>query len=184
MKKKIVSLAAIVIVVTGLVACKGKKKEADTTAGTEQTAGSDTKPAATTPATAASSAKTYQMSFSPDTLYLGKEKEAFVKLLGGEAIELQDAEGKITGMNIKFNLRVTNKSTLDDKKFFNISYNDARLELDNGTNTTTSTGGALNPVAESSMDAVWEFEIPAGTKPTKLNLFYDGTRVPVTITLK
>lgn len=183
MKQTFLCLTAFVILVTGLVACKEKKKEAETT--TEQAAPADTKPAeATAPATPANSAKTYQFSFAPDTLYLGKEKEAFVKLLSGEATELQDAEGKSTGMGIKFNLRVTNKSTLDDKKFFNISYSDARLELDNGVNTTATTGGSLNPAAEASLDATWEFEIPAGTKPVKLNLFYDGTRVPVVLTLK
>ena len=184
MKKTLLSLAAFVIIVIGMVACKGKQKDGETTAS-EQTAPADSKPAEVTPPSGpANAAKTYQFSFAPDTLYLGKEKEAFVKLLSGEATELQDAEGKATGMGIKFNLRVTNKSTLDDKKFFNISYSDARLELDNGTNTTATTGGSLNPAAEASLDATWEFEIPAGTKPVKLNLFYDGTRVPVVLTMK
>ena len=84
---------------------------------------------------------------------------------------MQDREGKSTGMNIKFNLRVTNKSTLDHKKFFNINSGDARMELDNGTNVTAKNGDSLNPEAEASLDGKWEFEIPAGTKPTKLNLF-------------
>ena len=183
--KKTLSLTAIVILVTGMIACKGKKKDADVSTTTPQTVSTDTKPAETTPPSGpANSPKTYQLGFAPDSLFLGKEKEAFVKLLSGEAMELQDANGKSTGTNIKFKLRVTNKSTLDDKKFFNINYSDARLELDNGTNTTAANGDALNPVAESSKDGTWEFEIPAGTKPTKLNLFYDGTRVAVGISLK
>ena len=119
----------------------------------------------------------------PDSLILGKDKEAFVKYLGGEAIEMQDPDGKSKGMNVKLKLRVTNKSTLDAKKFFNISYSDARLELDNGTSTTAKNGDSLNPDPESAKDGEWEFEIPAGTKPTKLNLFYDGTRVGVVLSL-
>jgi hypothetical protein len=30
----------------------------------------------------------------------------------------------------------------------------------------------------------WEFQVSAGCKPTKLNLFYDGTRVAVALGLK
>ena len=119
----------------------------------------------------------------PDSLILGKDKEAFVKYLGGEAIEMQDPDGKSKGMNVKLKLRVTNKSTLDDKKFFNIFQSDVRLELDNGTSTTAKNGDSLNPDPESAKDGEWEFEIPAGTKPTKLNLFYDGTRVGVVLSL-
>jgi hypothetical protein len=175
------TLAIIALTVTGMTACKGKKKDADTATATEQTT-----PANETakPAGPASEPKSYKITGTPDSVLLGKEKEAFVKILGGDAVEMQDPEGKSTGMNIKFNLRVTNKSTLDHKKFFNISYNDARLELDNGTNATVKNGESLNPEAEASMDGKWEFEIPAGTKPTKLNLFYDGTRVGVAISLQ
>ena len=181
MNKKILSLTAIIFLVTGMIACKGKKKETETPPSTEQTSPvtEEAKPSGP-----ASEPKTYQLSGTPDSVVLGKDKEAFVKILGGEAIEMQDPEGKSTGMNIKFKLRVTNKSTLDNKKFFNINSRDARLELDNGTNTTAQNGDSLNPEAESSLDGTWEFEIPAGTKPTKLNLFYDGTRVSVAISLK
>jgi hypothetical protein len=181
MKKKILSLAAITMLLTGLISCNGKKKDAETSTSTESTA-----PAAedSKTSTGVSEPKTYQLSATPDSVLLGKDKEAFVTILGGEAIEMQDNEGKSTGMNIKFKLRVTNKSTLDDKKFFNINSRDARLELDNGTNTTATNGDSLNPEAESTLDGKWEFDIPAGTKPTKLNLFYDGTRVSVAISMK
>lgn len=184
MKKTVLSFVSFVMLSAGIVACKGKTKEAEQASSGQTTATAAAPAPATVPAPAANTAKTYQFSFAPDTLYLGKEKEAFVKLLGGEAVDLQDTEGKQTGMAIKFNLRVTNKSTLDDKAFFNISHRDARLELDNGTNITATTGGSLNPEAEASLEAAWEFEIPAGTKPVKLHLFYDGTRVPVVITIK
>ncbi len=183
MNKTIVSFTAVVFLVTSIVACKGKRKEGEsTTTTTEQTA-ADTKPAEEKSSTA-NSAKTYKVSFAPDSVILGKEKEAFVKLLSGEAIELQDADGKSTGMNVKFVLRATNRSTLDNKKFFNVSDGDARLELDNGTNITIKHGASLNPDPEASLEGTWEFEIPAGTKPAKLNLFYDGTRVGVALGLK
>jgi hypothetical protein len=188
MNKKILSFAVAAFLTIGMIACKGKKKEADANTATEQTPTSganDVKPAEEIkPSGPANAPKTYQLSLMPDSVILGKEKEAFIKLMGGEAIELQDADGKSTGMNIKFKLRVTNKSTLENKKFFSVNAGDARLELDNGTNTTYKNGGSFNPDPESSKDDVWEFEIPAGTKPTKLNLFYDGTRVSVAVSLK
>ncbi len=188
MNKKILSFALSAFLVTGIIACKEKKKEADANAGTEQTptpGNNDVKPTEETqPSAPANAPKTYQLGLMPDSVILGKDKEAFIKLLGGEAVELQDADGKSTGMNIKFKLRETNKSTLENKKFFNINSSDARLELDNGTNATAKRGDSLGAEPESSVDKEWEFEIPAGTKPTKLNLFYDGTRVSVVVSLK
>jgi hypothetical protein len=187
MNKTFLLIGAAAFLLSGMVACKGKKKDADAnTTSTEQTpVANETKPAeGNKPAAPASSPKTYQIALTPDSVSLGKDKEAFIKLMGGEAIELQDAEGKSTGMNIKFKLRATNKSTLENKKFFTINASDARLELDNGTNTTYKNAGSLNPDPEASKDDTWEFEIPAGTKPTKLNLFYDGTRVSVVLGLK
>jgi hypothetical protein len=181
MSKKILSAAVVTFLAVGIISCKGKKKE---DAGTETSATAEVKPAEEAkPSGPANAPKTYQLSFMPDSVILGKEKEAFIKMLGGEAIELQDADGKSTGMNIKFKLRVTNKSTLENKKFFNINASDSRLELDNGTNITYKNAGSLNPDPESSKDDQWEFETPSGTKPTKLNLFYDGTRVAVAVSL-
>jgi hypothetical protein len=187
MNKTLLSFAAGAFLTIGLIACKDKKKEAGANAGTEQTTTSnDVTPstAPVKPSGPANEPKTYQLGLMPDSIILGKEKEAFIKLLSGEAVELQDADGKSTGMNIKFKLRETNKSTLDKKKFFSVNSGDARLELDNGTNATAKSGDSLSADPEASVEATWEFETPAGTKPTKLNLFYDGTRVSVAVSMK
>jgi hypothetical protein len=166
------------------VSCKSKTKEGDDdTAAKEQTitTNSSEEKSSSQPANAP---KTYQVNFSPDSLYLGKNKEAYIKILSGEAVELQDADGKAAGSTVKIKMRCSNKSTLDSKKYFSISPIDARVELDNGTNITYKNGSSISPEPESSVEADWEFEAPAGAKPVKLNLFYDGTRVATTLTLK
>lgn len=180
MKKNTLLLTAGAFLLAGMIACKGKSKESET----EKTETEVKKADETKTADGGNSAKTYSLSFSPDSVILGKDKEVFLKLLSGEGVELSDPDGKSTGMNLKIKIRATNKSTLDDKKFFNVRYSDSRLELDNGTSITCETGDSLNPEAEASLDGTWEFAVPAGAKPSKLNLFYDGTRVGVAISLK
>ncbi len=86
-------------------------------------------------------------------------------------------------MNVKVTMRCTNKSTLDNKKYFTVSPSDSRMELDNGTSITYRGGDGFNHDAEASEESTWEFEVPAGAKPTKLNLFLDGTRVSVALSL-
>ncbi len=166
------------------VSCKGKnedKKDGTTNPSTSTTNTAESHPKPTNPA---NGPKTYQLSLSPDSLYLGKNKEAFIKMLGAEAVELQDAEGKSTGLNAKFKLRVANKSTLDQKVYFSLVASEARLALDNCTSISYKDGESASPEPECSKETAWEFELPAGTKPTKLNLFYDGTRVSVLVGIK
>jgi hypothetical protein len=165
-----------------LAACKAKDKSSEADDKQNEQNGPAAEEKKNT--VAASEPKTYQLVFAPDSVLLGKDKEAFIKILGGEAVELQDVDGKSTGMNIKIKLRETNRSSLDNKKFFGVYPGDARLELDNGTNVTSTSGDGLSAEPEASTEAEWVFETPAGTKPTKLNLFYDGTRVSVSITMK
>lgn len=182
MKKNILLFALLSISITCIVACKEKKKDQDATV-TQPTVNPEASKAAETNSIA-NQPKTYALSFLPDSLILGKDKQAFIKVLGGEAVELQDADGKSTGMHIKFKFRVTNKSTIEAAKSVYVSASESRLELDNGTNTTYKTGSSLNAEPEASNEGEWEWEIPAGTKPTKLNMFFDGTRVSVGISMK
>jgi len=119
---------------------------------------------------------------SPDTAVLGKAKEALVKVVEASAVNLQDADGKSTGAELTVKLLVTNKSTLDAKKYFSIPASDARLQLDNGTSIPGSKeSGSTEPDAEASSEAVWKFQVPANANPSKLNFFLDGTRVSVGI---
>jgi hypothetical protein len=183
MKKSILFIALASFAITSLVACKDKKKEQEANTVTPPSVNPEpTKPVESN--TSINQPKTYALSFSPDSIILGKDKQAFIKALSGEAIELQDAEGKSTGMNIKFKFRVTNKSTIDAAKSVYVSASEARLELDNGTNTTYKSGSTLNAEPEASKEGEWEWEIPAATKPVKLNMFFDGTRVSVGLSMK
>lgn len=122
---------------------------------------------------------------TPDSAILGKTKEALVKLKEATSVLLQDADGKSTGAELTLKLLVSNKSTLDNKKFFSLSSTDARLELDNGNSITVEkTNGNSSPEPEASTEAEWIFNLPSGTTPKKLNFFLDGTRVSVSFTKK
>jgi hypothetical protein len=185
MNKKILSFAVLAFLVTSIISCKGKNKEGEEKTNSEQSTSPDNPKAAEENKASgpANEPKTYTLSFAPDSLYLGKAKEAFIKVLAGEAVELQDPDGKEQGLNVKIKMRCTNKSTLDNKVYFTVSPGDSRMELVNGTSLTYKGGDGLNPEAEASEEAEWEFEVPAGAKPAKLNLFLDGTRVAVTLSL-
>ncbi|PWV56972.1 hypothetical protein [Chitinophaga sp. S165] len=164
-----------------LAACKGKNKteNADQQTTSEQQADNST-PAASTPA---NEPKTYQVAFSPDTAYLGKTKEAFVRVKSGKAVELSDADGKVTGTEITYELEVTNKNQVGGNGIF-INPGDFRLQLDNGNNLTHDNYNTLNVDAESTKSSENKFRLPAGAKPKTLNLFYDETRVSVGVELK
>src|SRR4051812_33690645 len=98
-------LAAAVLISIAFVACK-EKKAAENTASGESESSSTPAAASTTPT---NEPKSYAVTFSPDTAYLGKNKEAFVKLQNGKAVELMDADGKSTGIELSYELELTNK---------------------------------------------------------------------------
>lgn len=164
------------LAITLFSSCKSNKdgKQADSSS-VSATDNSDSKKTANEPAS-------YKLTATPDTAILGKEREALVRVNDMEVVELMDADGKSTGSELTVKLSVTNKSTLDNKKFFTVSSSDARLELNNNTSIpTTSTDGSTSPDAESTSESTWKFTLPAGAKPSKLNFFLDGTRVGVNL---
>lgn len=180
MKKTLIAIATASTMT--LFACKDKAKEA----GTETT----TTPAAeqTTPAAenkpAANEPKTYKVAFSPDTVYLGKNKEAFVKIKNAKAVALQDPDGKSEGIELTFDLDVTNKNAVGGNSLF-FRTDNFRLQLDNGNNITQYDGTSSGVDAESTKElAGITYKIPADAKPKTLNLFHDGTRVGVAVTLE
>lgn len=180
MIKNISKLALISVIAISVSSCSNssKDKSADTTATKTETTASDTAKEENAPAS-------ISFSINPDSAILGKNKEALVKVKEVNSILLQDADGKSTGSEVTVSLLVTNKSTLDAKKYFNVSASDARLELDNGTSVPGSEGsGNTGPEPEASTEGTWKFKVPAGASPKKLNFFYDGTRVSVGLTKK
>ncbi len=180
MKKTLFSIATVSVL--ALFSCKDKAKEAagDTTttpAAEQSTPAADTKPAANEP-------KTYKVTFAPDTAFLGKKKEAYVKIKNAKAVALQDPDGKSEGIEFTFDIEVTNKAAMGGDNVYLVS-SESRLTLDNGNNITQQSGTSVNVEPESTKDlSSVVFKIPSGAKPTSLNLFYDGTRVSVGVTLE
>jgi len=179
--KRVILLGTTAAVLV-LSACKGGKKEetGENAATTTQSAASNeaTKPAANQP-------KEYNVAFTPDSALLGKKKEAFIKLTGATAVAMTDPDGKDNGIELVIKIQGTNKQTIKDGGNFSVSYADSRLTLDNGTNVVCKTGTdyvRAQPEATGKEES-WTYEIPAGAKPTALNLFYDDTRVTVGVAL-
>lgn len=178
----------LIVTIAGFVACKGKSKEQETKepATTEQTPAENTpKPAETannnTPLT-------YTVKFAPDTLEMGKDKKFFVKVMEGSGLIKQDPDGKVLGSELTIKLRGTNRHFVSDKDApsYSIYQPDQRLELDNGTSITCTTLPEIAPEKESSKDADMVFDLPAGAKPVKLNLYeyYSKTRYSIALTVE
>ena len=180
--KRVILLGTIASVLV-LSACKGggKKEETSETAATttpSSTPAEESKQAANQP-------KEYKVVFTADTAILGKKKEAFVKITGATAMAMTDPDGKDNGIELVVKLQATNKQTIKEGSSFSVSYGDSRLALDNGTNVVCKTGTdyiRAQPEATGQEES-WTYEIPAGAKPTALNLFYDDTRVSVSVAL-
>ena len=167
-----------------LASCKsGDKKEKDAGEETTTPASSDSKPA---DAPTANQPKSYTATFAPDSALLGKSSEALVKVMGSSAVALSDPDGKDNGIELVIKLQATNKQSIGGGNSISVSYSDARLQLDNGTTIPAETGtDYLRAMPESSGKIEsWTFQIPTGAKPTALNLFLDGTRVAMGVTLK
>jgi hypothetical protein len=174
---------SLVIASIFLAACKGNNdsKEAKDSA-TENTATSNSSGSNET----ANQSKTYEVSFTPDSAVIGKQHEALVKLTGGNAVVIQDADGKDEGLELSLKLTLTNKLKIDDGSSIHVDYPDSRLQLDNGTSITSETGTDFlraEPEA-TSKEETWTYKIPAGAKPAALSLFLDGTRASVNIAIK
>lgn len=174
-------LAAALIISVAFVACKEKKAAENTDNNNSEQASESSTPANATPA---NEPKSYTVTFSPDTAYLGKNKEAFIRLKNGKAVELMDADGKATGTELTYEIEVTNKRKLGQNSVY-INPNEFRLQLDNGNNITHDNYNSVSADAEATnSSAENRFRLPAGTKPKTLNLFFDETRVSVGVELK
>jgi hypothetical protein len=180
--KRVITLGLIATVLV-FSACKSnsKKEESSETATTSETpaSGEEQKSAP------ANQPKEYKVTVTPDSAILGKKKEALVKVTGATAIALTDADGKDNGIEITFKLTVTNRGKIGDGSYLHVDYPNSRLQLDNGTNITHDSGtGYLEAQPEAtSEEESWTYKVPAGAKPTALNLFMDETRVSVGVSL-
>ena len=181
--KRVITLGLVATVLV-FSACKGDKKEEGSSDNTSATQTSNA-PAEEQKSAPANQPKEYKITITPDSAILGKKKEALVKVVSATAIALTDPDGKDNGIELVVNLTLTNKQQIGDGQSIHVDYPDSRLQLDNGTNITCDSGTdylRAQPEATSKQES-WTYKIPAGAKPTALNLFSDGTRVSVSIAL-
>jgi len=184
MKRITLTFLGLCVIAQTLSSCSSKEKtngQSDTAAvSTEAATTESTAPVTVAPANAPAS---YKVTAMPDSAILGKENEALVKVTDMNVVDLFNAEGKSTGAELTVKLTITNKSTLDHKKFFTVEASNARLELDNKISIPSSNSdGNSSPEPESTSETTWTFTLPPNTKPAKLNLFLNGTRVSVGLT--
>jgi hypothetical protein len=178
MKKTFIAIATVSTL--ALFSCKDKAKEGQT----EEKTTTETEKKTAEADNSANEPKTYKVTFAPDTLYLGKDKEAFVKIKNAKAVALVNPDGKSEGTELTFDLDVTNKRTVGGNSLF-FRTDNFRLALDNGNNLTEYNGAAEGVEAESTKELKKiTYKIPPDAKPKSLNLFHDGTRVAVTVTVE
>lgn len=176
MKKIIIAFGFFsTIVLTS--SCKNNKKQEE-----NKMTQSTSQPGETEPATNGEP-KTYSVTATPDSVSLGKNKEAFIKIKDLKAIELSDPEGKITGIELTYKVELTNKNAIGNSSV-GLQTTDFRLELDNGNKIAPASVYVAAQPEETKTSNDDKFEIPAGAKPTVLHLFYDETRASVKLQLK
>jgi hypothetical protein len=182
MKKRILSLSLLTLSVALAVSCNNAAKEKD---AAKDAPGTTEETAAPTEAKTANQPKSYTVTFAPDSAILGKSSEVLVKVTGATAVALTDPDGKDNGVELVVKFQATNRNKIGDGSI-SVSYSDSRLQLDNGTNIPAETGTdylRAEPEASSKIES-WTYQIPAGAKPSALNLFLNGTRVSMGVTLK
>lgn len=125
-----------------------------------------------------SEAKTFKVTATPDTFLLGKNKEASVKILNLKAVELSDPDGKVTGIEMSYDLELTNTNTIAQGGYIQLEPSQFRLVLDNGSKISHDNYNSVSANAdETKLVSGNSFKMPAGTKPVSLNLYYDETIV-------
>lgn len=177
--KKTVLLFTLLSLLTFTYSCKSSKKQDDTNAQSS-TQLNDVEPSS---APASTDTKIYTVTASPDSTFLGKNKEALLKLKDMKAIDLSDPDGKNTGMELTYKIELTNKNAIGGDNI-GLNTSDFRLELDNGNKVSPASVFVNANADETKLSDEDKFEIPAGAKPVSLNLFYDQTRASIKLDLK
>jgi hypothetical protein len=183
MNRRIVSHALLTLSLMVVISCNNAGKEKDGSKDAPVTTDENAAPAESKPA---NQPKSYNAVFVPDSAILGKSSEALIKVTGASAVALTDPDGKDNGIEFVVKLQVTNRGKIGEGNSISVSYSDSRLQLDNGTSIAAETGSdylRADPEASSKIES-WTYQIPAGAKPSALNLFMNGTRVSMGVTFK
>ena len=178
MKNSLIALVIVSALIT-MPSCKGNKKQDEQTTQTTQET-TETKPAGAS----FSEPKTFTVTATPDSVSLGKNKEVLMKITHLKAVELSTPDGNTTGIELSYDIEATNRQKVGESTI-GIYPSNFRLELDNGTKISPETSNSFNVNAESTASSTGNiFKLPAGTKATALNLFYDETRVSIKLEMK
>lgn len=179
MKKSIIAITLIASVLS-LISCKKKEEAGQVQEAPSISAGASIP--TTEPTSVTAESKSYSVTFAPgtpETILLGKESEAAVKILNLKAIDLLNTDGKPLGIQLSYDIELTNKNVIGGKSVF-LDPSTFRLELDNGTKIAHDDYESLSAEPESTKSNTGNiFKIPAGAKPIALNLYMDETRVSV-----
>ncbi|NJM80902.1 MAG: hypothetical protein HC854_17145 [Flavobacterium sp.] len=102
-----------------------------------------------------------------------------------KALELSNPDGKITGIELTYQIEVTNKNAIGGGSSIGIDPSNFRLELDNCNKISHEKYNYLSVKPEETQTSETQnFKIPTGTKPVNLHLFYDETRAVVKLSMK
>jgi hypothetical protein len=172
MNKTVLNFLMLFVIITSH-SCKIEKKENPQTLAL----------AATVPESSLSKPKTYVVTASPESVFLGENKEALVKIKDLNAIELANQDGTSGGIELTYKIELTNKNEVGGNSIV-FATTDFRLELDNGNKIQPSSIFVNVEADTKKLSNIDKFIIPVGAKPKVLNLFYDQTRATMKLELK
>lgn len=179
MKRKVITATILMGIVT-MYSCKqNKKQEEQASQTTTSQSTTETKPSVSD----ASAPKKYTVTATPDSVSLGKNKEALIKIKDLKAVDLSDPEGHSTGIELTYKIELTNKNAIGGNSV-GVATTDFRLELDNGNKIAPSSVYVNAEADATKLSDNDKFTIPAGAKPTAISLFYDQTRASIKLELK
>jgi hypothetical protein len=185
---KILVFAFIIYCIAALISCKEKESKNQNTETLNKDSGlvadhSQNKSPNDRPV-ANNEAKNYTVSFNPSSIELGKNNEALITLKNGKALDLVDADGKITGTEFTYDIDLKNKNDLGGSSI-NISPYNFRLQLDNDNIIIQERYNSVSADAQSTNSSTGnKFRLPPGTKPKTLSLFFDETRATVNVSMR
>lgn len=81
-------------------------------------------------------------------------------------------------MELTYKIELTNKNQIGGTSV-GLPTTDFRLQLDNGNKISPSSIFVDADLEATKLSTDDKFTIPAGAKPTRLNLFYDQTRASI-----
>jgi myo-inositol-hexaphosphate 3-phosphohydrolase len=174
MKKNVITVLLLSAIMTTYSCKKEKEDQTDLETATEKN---------TEGSAPAAEPKTFVVTATPESVLLGKNKEASVKIKDLTAIELSNPEATSAGIELGYKIELTNKNAIGGNTI-GLGTADFRLELDNGNKIAPSSAYVNAAPEETKLSEVDKFIIPAGAKPTGLVLFYDQTRATVKLEIK